>query len=1178
MSVVEHQLGEGYSEHRKIPNVWDFREQQKKREEEANQLAKRISRESSDDYHKSAVNGDSGSTQKKGGTASLVQLNGVVEDDELDVSKMSRGDAPPSSGAEEKEQMMKKATAGKKTNKIEFKGSRIVTDPVTGQDVVIKDADFGAYDAKQPNLRHPEKESPVLPPSPRNRKASHTSPKSASPTNILVQPYPAPVDAKTFSSIYGTLYTIAACVCGGLTILWFLVAFRSGFWAFFIRSTIIGVIGIGTFFAVGISGRKLEKDIEKARAEMHRKRGITHSPLTPESAEWLNAMLAVVWPLIDPALFTSTVDMIEDIMQASLPKFVDAVRISDLGLGTEPFRIISMRGLPDKQEDKNYPREEWIYKAKPSDSQMSDGTETNITPSGKNTMQQANSSDTGDDINGYVRNGIDKDEQNDSQQSVNEADKSDDEWDQSGDYVNYEMSLSYRARPGQTTNQRANNIHLMIEFFLGAFDWFHIPIPIWIQIEGIVVTVRLRMQMVSQLPYLRNLTFTLMGVPKIEISAVPMSKVLPNVLDLPLISGFVQSSIAAAANEYVAPKSMTMNMAEIISGDGIKKDTRALGIFVINLHYAEDLSAQDSNGKSDPYIVLSFAKFGKPLYSTRIIMADLNPVFEETAVLLVSADEVKAKEELSIQLWDNDKLSADDLVGRIHVPLSELMKEPGKLQRRTDGLQGFEDSDTMQGSLTWSIAYYEKAKLEEDRQSKKGTAERLDKEVKDKPEMAQQPTSVDNQQETLALRVPPRKDLPSGILSIIVHQINQLERQNLKGATGSKKKRETVAGQDTDAPEEEGPNLPNSYCEIYVNDNMIYKTRTKMFTSMPFFEAGTEYFIRDWRTAIVRVAVRDARLREHDPLLGIVNVKLTDIFQGSSQVTQMMALQEGVGFGRANISFLFKAVDAQLPKPMLGWETGTVELLSDITLEGSQAEEDLHSKKLHLTTNESNYKVSSRFASVNGQKITWDIGEEDIRMPVYNRFANALHFEIGGTGINPLSHHQPDAVAVLWLCDLVDNEEKEIRLPVIKGSTMGLLRQNYLSEQMLKTHPHHVLGHLTCTVRMHPGLDPDHEEVAQTTNAYRHGFEVYDHVEGQARIAEMNSHANDDGVIDRKEQKSIARAHKKALESRHRGKMQISAVRTIFWMKDGLKARKNALKYKLPGNEAPKEPKVESEV
>ena len=106
------------------------------------------------------------------------------------------------------------------------------------------------------------------------------------------------------------------------------------------------------------------------------------------------------------------------------------------------------------------------------------------------------------------------------------------------------------------------------------------------------------------------MTFTLMGVPKVEISAVPMSRALPNVLDLPLISGFVQSSVAAAANEYVAPKSMTLNMAEMLMGDGVKKDTLAVGVFVITLHHATGLSAQDKNGKSDPYSK-------RPIFSTK---------------------------------------------------------------------------------------------------------------------------------------------------------------------------------------------------------------------------------------------------------------------------------------------------------------------------------------------------------------------------------------------------------------------------------------------------------------------------------------------------------------------------------------------------------------------------------
>jgi Ca2+-dependent lipid-binding protein len=36
-----------------------------------------------------------------------------------------------------------------------------------------------------------------------------------------------------------------------------------------------------------------------------------------------------------------------------------------------------------------------------------------------------------------------------------------------------------------------------------------------------------------------------MGVPAVDVSVVPLMKNLPNVLDLPLISGFVRDAIAA---------------------------------------------------------------------------------------------------------------------------------------------------------------------------------------------------------------------------------------------------------------------------------------------------------------------------------------------------------------------------------------------------------------------------------------------------------------------------------------------------------------------------------------------------------------------------------------------------------------------------------------------------------
>lgn len=46
-------------------------------------------------------------------------------------------------------------------------------------------------------------------------------------------------------------------------------------------------------------------------------------------------------------------------------------------------------------------------------------------------------------------------------------------------------------------------------------------------------------------------------------------------------------------------------------------------------------------------------------------------------------------------------------------------------------------------------------------------------------------------------------------------------------------------------------------------------------TATPFFNASTERFVRDWRSAHVTVVVRDSRLRESDPILGLVSVRVS---------------------------------------------------------------------------------------------------------------------------------------------------------------------------------------------------------------------------------------------------------------------------------------------------------------
>jgi len=1045
------------------------------------------------------------------------------------------------SGAEQKKEIMerlqpqgKPIDAGKRGKKEHWE-----RDPTTGMDVLVKDPSFekfraGGGDAAALDPNNPKRgPAEQKPRDPEKQDQRYPAPEIAQVGNICLQDFPPPLEKIDISHSKSILRQGAMVTTGLAVVAWYFIAFGHGVMGFVFRSSLIGAIAAVAWIASENAGRKVEKEYERIRMAMHQQRGEAHSPPTPESVEWLNAIFRLAWGLVNPEMFVPIIDMVEDVLQASLPGVIDAVRIADVGQGTNPLRIVSMRALADLPTHKEYPREEWVGLDKDTQSKLQEKD-----------AAKGESNDPAKDVSGMADD------------------------DQTGDYLNYEISVSYQAQPGQSKKLRLHNMHLMLEFFVGLYDWFKVPIPIFAIVEGFVATARVRVQFIQSPPFVRNVTITLMGVPKVEVSVEPFTKKLPNILDLPLIKGFVEMGIAAACAQYIAPKSLTLNLAQLLAGDGVKKDTKALGVLVVTLHHAEDLQAQDRN-TSDPYIVLAYAKFGKPLYSSRIIQGDLNPVWEETAFILVTDEEVKGEEDLSATLWDSDKRTADDLVGRITVPLTELMANPNKVTSRTDALQGFEDANKMPGNLHWSIGYFEKAALNQG--LKKDPNANAPKEIKDKAEAQSSGTVADSKDEKDALRIPPDPEVPSGILSVIVHQINNLERQDIKGSTGE---REGQAGQDTSEPAEEGDNLPSSYCEIIMNDDLVYKTRVKQYSSMPYFEAGTERFVRDWRTAVVRVQVRDARTREKDPVLGIVTVKLADIFKNSSEVTRLFSLQEGIGYGRANISFLFRSVKTDLPRNMLGWDTGTVEVVGDVSIE-AVGDHDFKTKKLSFSTTEHEYKAPSKVARVEGSgRITWDLPEDVVRLPVYNRYASALLFEIGSGGPGFIGQDS-DYIAMVWLQDVLDNEETSVRVPVIKSSKLEIVRQNYINDQTAKTHKYDVVGYLTCKVIIDSGLDGDHSD-KQKSREEKHRYEAYDRVDGQAQLAEKNAHAFDDGKIDKKEAKALEAEKKHQLGMRHRGVMQFQPVRTAAWSKQGIKDRASRLKAKITGDNT-REPTVESE-
>lgn len=361
----------------------------------------------------------------------------------------------------------------------------------------------------------------------------------------------------------------------------------------------------------------------------------------PESVEWLNALVHAVWKQINPDIFAAAVDKLEDIMQASAPSIIHAVKVDDIGHGDHPVRILSMRYLDDKE--------------------------------------------------------IDEDENHNAENQ------------HPGDFVNVEVSAAYAATPSNNSAaSKVKNMHLLIIFYGGLANVLGVPLPIWTEVLGFIVTLRLRMQFTPEFPYIKNTTFSLMGIPKFHISVVPISQRLINISNLPIISTFVEKSIKAALNEYVAPKSYTIDIGQLIADDDVARETKAIGVVVVRIHRAEGLEAQDSNGKSDPYIVVAMSKFGKPIFSTRIIERTLDPIFEETCFVLVTPEALRSKERLSLQIWDSDRLTADDELGRVEFDLQDLVRNSGSMEDRTDGLVSTVPGKTMSGKLVWSVGYFSK--------------------------------------------------------------------------------------------------------------------------------------------------------------------------------------------------------------------------------------------------------------------------------------------------------------------------------------------------------------------------------------------------------------------------------------------------------------------------------------
>lgn len=180
----------------------------------------------------------------------------------------------------------------------------------------------------------------------------------------------------------------------------------------------------------------------------------------PESVEWMNTLVETLWDTLQQNFFDGIRDQINDTIKPYIPAGVPAtVKITDLGHGCQSVRVLSMRSLPDSEFGDLVPTH---------------GLE-------KGSVQ----------------------EQKEREQKVKNE--------QGGVFYNLEIAIAYHEAPFKS---RKDQMHVDVLAMVGP-----VPLPVFVQVKEFVATIRVRLQMHPDLPFLKQVTFALTENPKVNTSS-----------------------------------------------------------------------------------------------------------------------------------------------------------------------------------------------------------------------------------------------------------------------------------------------------------------------------------------------------------------------------------------------------------------------------------------------------------------------------------------------------------------------------------------------------------------------------------------------------------------------------------------------------------------------------------
>ncbi|KAI8140241.1 hypothetical protein BJV82DRAFT_563066 [Fennellomyces sp. T-0311] len=583
-----------------------------------------------------------------------------------------------------------------------------------------------------------------------------------------------------------------------------------------------------------------------------------------------------------------------------------------------------------------------------------------------------------------------------------------------------EVSFSFHQHPAASFSQERGRIEptppgvsIGIQAASGP------PISVRGELTALFGKMRFKLLTGPDLPFVSKLIVAFTTPPTVETAVMPLSNQF-NIMHIPTLKMLVNQGIRMGMADLVDPKSMTIDVLELMGGSA--NDTLALGVVCVEIRGAEcDPSIVRVKEIEDSYATLWLSNQPKRTMSTtRVLTNDKDPRWNERLFVLINRDDISADGNVDIRVWDADKVKYDDMWGAFSIPAREIV------QSKMDQLGNVTGWCQQEHVAFDGWAPLDGKSLEECKIKINCKVTFHPKYPTPKGDVVQQETETESVKKKHKEEEEEKREVDSqhkgGILSCFIRQGMDLQIGDL----------ELLADDDLSHPY--NPNqVVSPYACLYLNDSKVFQTRSKLRNPSPHWNAVSEHFIRDFDSTTIRISVKNSVELERDPVIGFKVFNLADLFEDKEnspykEGQAWFVLENGIGFGKVLVTLKYKPVRLTLPRQLQGSKVGTL-IVDSIILE-----------KLCGTLSPSRKSVTRATLSLNvdpaiekhlkakdqePDEISWT--DKHLFFPLIMRYRSAIYLHVSQ---GSMGGHK--ATGRIWLKEIADNEWQDVHVGLHK--------------------------------------------------------------------------------------------------------------------------------------------------